>query len=152
MLQPGDFPVLAGNTLGAVEPEGGGFGQNVIDQRAFAGAGHAADHRQQADREAHIDLLQIMFGRTDNFQRFGFGPQRGGIFLNFQGTAQVGPGAAGAGGEGCPGRSLEYQFTSLDTRTRPQFNQVIRRTHGLGIVFDHHHGVAPLAQSGERLD
>ena len=54
---------LPGPDLLSAEVLQNGFHEDVVDQCGFAGAGYAGNDDQLAEREFHIDLLQIMLFR-----------------------------------------------------------------------------------------
>jgi hypothetical protein len=61
-------PVFAGLLLGAVKLAEQGPPQNVIHQRALARTADARHHRERAQRNARVDVFQIVFRRAQDFQ------------------------------------------------------------------------------------
>ena len=63
-----DLAMGAGPLLGSEPVTEQGPAQNVIHQSAFARTAHASDAGQRADRDADIDVLEIIFGCAQHFQ------------------------------------------------------------------------------------
>ena len=66
VVQPGDPGVPARDLPGAVEPVGQHRGQDVVDQRRLAGAGHAGHRGEHAERERHVDAAQVVLAGADD--------------------------------------------------------------------------------------
>ena len=64
LLDAFDVVVAARHGAGPVQAGQQFFGQNVVDQAGFAGAGDAADHHQLAKRNLDVDILQIILAGT----------------------------------------------------------------------------------------
>ena len=60
MLAAFDGVVLAGGIAGAVQALAQGAVEDVEDQRGFPRAGYARHSHQQAQRQAHGDVLQVV--------------------------------------------------------------------------------------------
>src|SRR6185369_10833028 len=65
--------------------------QNVADERALAGATHAGDAGEQAERNPHVYVLQIIFRTAENFEPAAFFRRHQALFWNgdVQFTRQV---------------------------------------------------------------
>src|SRR5690349_16336271 len=44
--------------------------QNVMNQRGFAGAAHAGNHRESAERNHHIEILEVVQTSAKKTQKF----------------------------------------------------------------------------------
>src|SRR5690606_8373841 len=77
-----DVPVCAGNHPRAVQLPRSDRGEDIVDQRAFSRTRHAGDARQQADREARIDALQIVLPRLAHGQERTVAHLRGCVLRN----------------------------------------------------------------------
>ena len=59
-----DRAVAAGHHARTVEARGQGAVEDAVDQRRFTGTGHTGDGSEHAERERHIDVLQVVFARA----------------------------------------------------------------------------------------
>src|SRR5262245_22217647 len=66
MLQPVDALVAARSALAAVQVAQQGLGENVVDQRALAGAGDASHANERAQGNRDIDFLEIVVRGADD--------------------------------------------------------------------------------------
>ena len=76
MLPAFDGVVLAGEIAGAVQALADGAVEDVEDQRGFAGAGDARHGDQQAQRQAHGDVLQVVLARAVDGEALPLGARR----------------------------------------------------------------------------
>ena len=125
--------------------------QDFVHQGRFAAARNAGHHRQQSQRNLHVDVFQIVLGRADNRQ-----------FLAVRAPSHGGTGISSAPARYCPVRESgfcaialrragRHQFAAQPPRARPQVDHVIGALNGLGIVLHHQHRVAHVAQVRERI-
>src|ERR1041385_1436260 len=94
--------------------------ENVIDERALSGAAHAGNTSQSAERNPGVDVLQIVFGRAQNFEpapivRWFYAGARHG---NGQLATEVSGGERGWMRQHLGQRAGRHQFSSPDSRAR----------------------------------
>ena len=68
MLDAGDLLVSASAPSGQMELVRDPAIENVLDQRALAGARHAGDTDESSERELHIDVSEIVLGCSEDLQ------------------------------------------------------------------------------------
>ena len=68
LVETGDAGVPAGHLPRAVELVGQHRGQDVVDQRGLARAGHPGDRDQAAERDVDVDAAQVVLARADDRQ------------------------------------------------------------------------------------
>ena len=127
--------------------------QNVVYQRRFPRAGNAGDHRQQPERNRHVDILQIVAVRAENRDapcRSGCGarPARESSACPER-YCPVSDAGFAAISSGAPER---HQVSARFSRARAQVHHVIRAANRLLVVLDHQHRVAQIAQRFERAE
>ena len=64
-----DGVVRAGRVVGAVELLRQPLVQDLVDQRAFAGAGDAGDGDELAERKRDVDILEVVLARATHHER-----------------------------------------------------------------------------------
>ena len=68
LLNAEQFLVFSGTFLGTVEMAEEGAAQHIVGERAFAGAGNPGDAGEQSERNFHVHVFEIVFGRPFNFE------------------------------------------------------------------------------------
>lgn len=131
--------------------------QDVAHQRALAGAGHAGHHCQPRQRQAHVEILQVVQpGAPDLHVRIRAAALESDRAAREQRMAQRLRHAAAGDGlrlfHQLFHRTGGNHFAAVDTRTGPQVDDVFGAADGVLVVFDHHDGVAFALQSAQRVE
>ena len=144
--------VFAGTLLGAVKLAKQRAAQNVIHKGALAGTAHAGDTGERAQRNPHINVLQVVFLGPENFQPAFFLGGRNALFGhgNAQFAGQILAGERGAVGQNFRQRAGGDQFAAMNPGAGAEIKNVIGGANGVGIMLNDEHGVAEVAQSLER--
>ncbi|OIQ70807.1 hypothetical protein GALL_475780 [mine drainage metagenome] len=128
--------------------------EHVADQRGLAAARHPCDRDHRAERNLHVDSLQIVFARAFENQ-----PRRGQAALRValecpasrQGIRhlprpiQILPGQ-GTALQSLLHRALEHDPPAALTRSGADLDHPVGRTHELRIVLDHQQRIARILQ------
>ena len=140
---------FGGFTLGA--PQGGV--QHVLHQGGFARARHTGDADQSLQRNADVDVLQVVFGDTQQLESGRLRVDGSG------GHAGIGAPAAGEvfGGERAIrpqfiGRAEEHHFAAFFAGTGAHVQNAVGGEHDLRIVFHHQQRIAGIAQTLHHAD
>ena len=77
---------------GAIKTLGQGAIENVIDQRGFSRTAYSSHHRHHAEREAHVEVLEIVLTGSENGNGFSIGRARfkTGADVHFTGDVSTG--------------------------------------------------------------
>ena len=151
VFQAVDPPMHARVADAAVEVAAQGLDQYVADQRAFARAGDARDADERAERDFDVDPLEVVVGGfSDHEFRFADGAAAVGYFDPPSARKELSGDAFFRGGE-LIDRSGGDDLPSAHTRSRAEVNHVVGRADRVLVVLDDHHGVALVAEPGERL-
>ena len=151
LLKPVDAVACAGARVRAVEVALEGLVDDFVDERGFAAAGYAGDDRHHAQRNADVDVFQVIGARTAHRQ-----PARGGFAVQRHGDAA----AAGEirardrfrAGHDFLRRALRDELAAVFARARANIHDLIRGQHGVLVMLDDDQRVADVAQMLERLD
>ena len=127
-------------------------GDDLVHQARLARAGHAGDAHQPSQRDAHVDVLEVVGAGAEDVQG---APRDQGAVAHRQ---RDGP-ALGqvVGGQGClAGQQLavgagEHHLAAALARLRSQVDDVVALLDDLRVVLHHHHGVVVGAQAVEDL-
>src|SRR5271157_1133580 len=123
--------------------------QDVVDQGRFAGAGDAADAHHEAQRDTHINRLQVVLAHAADAQPVLSRLPPFVWHRDFELTRKV------ASGEGARIRyqareaALVNQTAAVLPRARPQVDHAVGLAHHLRVVLDHQDSVADVAQGFE---
>ena len=126
--------------------------ENIVDERGFAAARNAGDDDEAAERKFDGDVLQIVLARAVNDELFAVAVAAPGGGLNRQASGKILAGERGgilAISRGVPAGN---QLTTQPPGAGSEIDDVIGALDGLGIVLDHQHRVAEIAQAGERVE
>ena len=142
----------AGRFLGAVKLAEQRPAQDVVHQRAFAGTAHAGDAGERAERNPRVNVAQIVFLRAEHLEPAAFLRRRQAFFGNGnrQFAAQILRRERIFVRQNFRQRARRHQFAAVNARAGAEVNDVIRLPDGVGVVLDHEHGVAEVAQALER--
>ena len=127
-------------------------GDDLVHQARLARAGHAGDAHQPPQRDAHVDVLEVVGAGAANlqgpsrYQGAVTGRQRDGLALG-----QVVGGEGGLAGEQLVVGAREHHLAAVLARARPQVDDVVALLDDLRVVLHHHHGVVVGAQAVEDL-
>ena len=142
----------AGRFLGAVKFAEQRAAQNVVHQRAFAGTAHAGDAGERAQRNPRVNVAQIVFLRAEHFEPAAVFRRRQALFRdgNRQFAAQILRRERIRVLQNFRQRARRHEFAAVNARAGAEVNDVIRIADRVGVVLDHEHGVAEVAQALER--
>jgi hypothetical protein len=151
LVQPLDPGMRARNHLGPIKVPGQRLIQDIGDQGGLPRAGDAGDRDEQAERDVHRQVLQVVGTGADHPE-----PMSGGSLTaawrnrNSQLVPQVTPGQGLRMRPDIFDRAFRHYLTAEAAGTRAQVDDVIRGVDGLFIVLDHDYGVAQISQSPKR--
>ncbi len=152
LIESCDGCVLAGSFAGAVKLVRERAIENVVDERALAGAADAGNNRHDADREAGAEVLQVVTARAFNGDPFVGERARLIAVQDADVAAEI------AACEGCGGihdllrRAFRNDVSAEFTGTGTKIENIVRVPDGVLIVFDDKHGVSQIAQRFEGCD
>ena len=152
LLAAFDGVVLAGGVAGAVQALADGAVEDVEHQRGFPGPGYTRHRDQQAQRQAHGDVLQVVLARAADGD--GFAAGRAAALRDRDGRppGQVIPGER-AGLRGDFGRRAgRDHLPAVLAGAWAEVDHVIRGGDHLQVVFDDQDGVAQVAQAAQDAD
>ncbi len=132
--------------LGAVQVPRQGLLQDVIDQRAFAGAGHAGHADEAAKRKTSADVLQVVLLGIDDHQELSVaGPPRFGNG-DAQGAGQVATRWGSLHARNIVDRPAGDDVTAFVAGARTKVDEPVGAAHRLLVVLNDDHAVAAVAQ------
>ena len=129
------------------------FGQDVADQRGFAGARHARHDVQGAEPELDVDRLEVVLAGPPDEKPSRPGPalRNGGghpvARQKIAGRARA-PRQSGDAGR----RALIEDAAAGLARARPEVDEVVGRAHHVLVVLDDEDGVAVVAELAEEVE
>ena len=140
-----DALVPAGNGPGPVQLPGQGLVENLVDQGTLAGAGNAGNAGHHAQREVHVDVLQVVLrSALHRNPATGFTPL--GRHRNLHAAAQVSAGDGLLALHDILGRADGHHLAAVLARTGADIHDAVRSPHGVLVVFHHQHAVAQIPQ------
>ena len=128
------------------------FVEHVVDERRFAGTGNAGDGDEHAERDRHVDAVQIVAVRAENLQEFALrlaAPCGNG---NAQFAAEIAAGERLRVGEKLFARAGKHQVAAVLARAGSEIEDEIGGEDRIGIVLDDQQRVAEIAQAFEDVD
>ena len=151
LLQPADPPVRPRALLRPVEPVRHGLVEHLVHERRLARPRHARDRAEDAERDLHVDLLEVVLRRALHLD-----VPRGPAALLRNRDLEL-PGEVLAGervrrAEHVGGGPFGHELPAVLAGAGPEVHQVVGRPHRALVVLDHDHGVAEVAQPLERGD
>ena len=155
-LQALDAVVRRGLHVAAVELAGHGGVERVVDQCALARARHARHTGEQAHRDLHRHVLQVVAART-------FDPQDPHVpacsrraprrrHLDAQAPAEVGARERGLVSSHLIRRALGHHPATVHARTWAHVHHMIGRADHVLVMLHHQHRVAQIAQALQGAD
>ena len=126
--------------------------ENLVDEGALAGAGHARYAHEHAERYLYVDAFEVIFARTPHDQ---------GLAVAFSGEVRQGDAFAIAevlAGEGLGGlynfadRSGGDDVSAVLAGAGAHVDDVVCRAHDGLVVLDDEDGVAEVAETEQGLD
>ena len=143
--------VFARVRAGLVQRAGQGRVQDVVDQRALPGTGHARHAGEPSQGEPDVQVLEVVLpgahDREPLVVRAAAGGRNGDRLL----PAQVLPGQrSGAGGHDA-GAAGGHDLAPVDARARTEIHDVVGRPHGLFIVLDDDDRIALVPQLAQGI-
>src|SRR5258708_18598191 len=152
VLHAGDALVRARQDARSVEVSRERSVEAVFDQRRFAGAGHSRDGDEQAERDLHGQVLEIVFLRAldANHQPrihrpAGFGNG------NLEVALEIQPGEGVRVVDDVVDTAFGDDEAAVLSGARTEIDHVVSRSHRLFVVLDDDNGVAEVAEHLERL-
>src|SRR5690606_8536275 len=127
--------------------------QDLVDERRLARPADAGHGDERAERELHVDVLEVVLARATHDER------RLARLAALRGhgdralAAQVCAGQRlDAGPQQFGGRALEHELAAVLARPRPEVDDVVGRADGLFVVLDHNDRVTEVTQTREGLE
>ena len=140
-----------GRMLAPVQPVGDRLVEDLVDQRGLARARHAGHAAEHAERDLHVDALEVVLGRALHRQvALAAAPALGHLD-----PARAGQELAGQRVRDLHDllrRALGDHVAAVLARARAHVDQVVGGPHRALVVLDHEHGVAEVAQPLQRRD
>ena len=128
-----------------------GLDQNVAHQRTLARAGNARDADEHAQRNLHVDSLEVVVrGAADDELGVAGGAALGGDF-DPPPAGEILPGDALRLGDHLVDRSGGHDVPAANARPGAKIDDVVGRPHRVLVVLDDDHRVALVAEPGERF-
>ena len=138
---------LAGAAAGTVQRGRQRLIQNLIDQRGFAGTGHAGHADHLAQREIHSNVLQVVLVGFDHPQELAVAGTAGLRHFHILSARKIRAGDAALDLADVCHAARSYDLAAVHTGTGADIHNIISLAHGILIVFDHDQGVAQVAQA-----
>ena len=152
LLGAGEGVVRAGLFARAVDGLGQRAVKNVVDQRAFAAAAYAGDDGHDAERDAEVEVLQIVLARAGDGEPFAGERARLGALQHGGGAAEVAAGERCGRGHDLFRRAFGDDIAAQAACAGAEIENVVGVADGVFVVLDDQHGVAEVAQFFEGLD
>ena len=152
MLQTLDAIELSGARARAVQARGELFIENFVDQARFAGAGHTSHAEKCAERERNVQMLQVIFRCTKDFERFPVSLAPLSRHRNFFCAREILPRDRARLGDDIVKRACRDNLAAVDARAGTDVDDEVRRAHGILVMLDDQHGVSQIAQMAKRIE
>ena len=130
------------------------FIQYLVYKRRFARTGYAGYTHKLAERDFGIYIFEIVFACADYFQAFSVAFSALCGNWNLLATAEILPGYRLLAVHYIFRRACTDYISAVDTRTRTDIDNVVRRAHRVLVVLDNYKRVADIlevAQSIQKL-
>ncbi len=151
VLQSEDRVMFARFFLQAVRDLRRPFIQDLVDQAALARTGNPGHADKLAQREFHVDILEIVRSGTldDNTVTVARPPLI--RHIDLLRARQILPGQGFLAVHDILHGALRDQFAAVNTRARSDVHDMVCRVHGILIVLDYHQGIADVRQVPQGL-
>ncbi len=153
LLRPRERPERPRPLRRAVEPPLERRAQGVVHERALPRAGDPGDRAEEAERDADVDILEVVVRRPGEEER---APRLRGAprLREFDAPApgEVLPGERRGGGGDLRDRPLRDHRPPVDARAGAEVHDVIRGADGRLVVLDDDDRIAEVAEAGEGLE
>ncbi len=150
MFEPVDGRVGAGIAEARVEVAAQGLDEHVADQGTLARTRHPGDAYEHAQGNRDVAALEVVVGRPAHDQAFFAGRAAPGGNRDPPRSRKILPGhALRLGGDGF-GRAGGHDRPAAHSGPGAEIDHVVGRPDRLFVVLDHDHGVALVAQVGQR--
>ena len=146
MLLALDGVMPAGVGLHAVQVSAQPLEDDLVDQRAFAAAGHAGNAGQRAQRHGHVDVFQVIFFRAPHRQPFAVAGAAVGGHLNTLLAAEILARQAVGVGHHLLRRSGGHHLSAQRACAGADIDEPVGGTHGVLVMLHHDEGVAQIPE------
>ena len=130
-----------------------GAPQNIVDERGLATAADAGHARHRSQRDAGIDIAQIILGGSKyldpSLVLARFDPVA--WHRNAQISGKVTPGAGTRMGHDFSRSSVGHQFATMDSGSRPHIQDIVGGPDGVFVMLHHDDRIAGIPQATNRL-
>ena len=152
VLKTQDCLVPTGDLTRAVELVGENHVEDVIDQRRLARARNPSDRNEIAQREAHVQVIQIVLARPDHGDLAPILRTSDVRSRDFAATRKIGAGDGVGVLEQVCHRARVDDIAAVLPRARADVYDPVGGGDGVLVVLHDDEGVAQVPQSGQRLD
>ena len=152
MLEAFDRVMLAGMLARIGELARHGAVERLDEEGRLAAAGDAGHRGEQAERNVHGDVLEVVGARADHGEPAAAG--RLAPLLRHRDLLEAGeilPGEALRVGHHLLGRAFRHHLAAMDAGARAHVHDMVRGEDRLLVVLDDDDAVAEIAQPIERL-
>ena len=149
---PSSAVVRADRLARAVELAGERPVEDLRDERALAAAGHAGDRHERPERDAQVDVAQVVLARAAHAQRLAVAASPLRRDRDRALAAQEGAGDRARLGEDRSERPVGDDLAAVLPGPRADVDDPVRGPDRLLVVLDDEDGVAEVAQPGEGRD
>ena len=152
-FQIANLAMRPGALLGSVPLAENGAPKDVVNERGLAAATDAGHASQRAQRDAGVDIAQVVLGGPDDFNPPLVLTRIHPVtrHRDAQVTRQVAPSHGTRTGHDLSRRPLSHQFPAMNPGPGPYVQDVIGRANGVFIVLYHDDRIAGIAQAANRL-
>ena len=126
--------------------------QHVVHERGLARSADARHHGQGVERDADVDVLEVVLGRAQQLQLLAAAAPPGGRHANRELLAEIFRRQRARLLHQAFERSRVDHATALLARAESQIDDVIGDADHVGVVLDDDHGVALVAELPEDVD
>ena len=145
VLESVDPVVVTRDSPGAIKRFGQMLVKDLVDQRALARTRNSGDNRHDPQRDLHVDILEVVDARAAHLDPAG---RLSAVFRHRNSllSAQV-LACDGLGNRHDLLRgALRHYFAPVGARARADIHDVVRRQHGVLVVFHHDDRVPQIPQ------
>ena len=125
--------------------------QHVAQQGRLARSRHAGDHREGAQGQVHVDLLEVVLAGAHHAQQVAVAGPPPGRQVDAAGARQVAAGHGSARRHHLLQRAGGGDVAAVDPGARSQVDDVVGAAQGLLVVLHHDQGVAQVPEVEQGL-